>query len=234
MQPVTADETAVWEFLADDFGKKPPRGRFIELGCGPTVHHILPFAPHVSEIQMADYLDENLEQVRIWQANSGDAHNWNQYTEFTLKCEGTEPSPDLVATREQLAREKISRLTLCDLKKETPAEFRGQYDTVGCFYCAEEVGIDIEEWRQVMRRATDYLAPGGTFYMAALLGMETYDVRDESGNLALYPCACISEQDVRDVLDTLGFPKESIRLATSDIENPDCGVTGTLCLAATR
>ena len=36
MQPVTADETAVWEFLADDFGKKPPRGRFIELGCGPT------------------------------------------------------------------------------------------------------------------------------------------------------------------------------------------------------
>ena len=234
MQPPTADETVVSEFLIEQFRSRPPRGRFIELGCGPTIHHVFPFAPHVSEIHMADYLDENLDQVRLWRDAAPGAHDWRPYAGMTLRHEGKDPSPEAIDAREALARAKITQVMRCDLKHDTAPELRGQYDGVGCFYCVEEIGISIEEWHRVLERAVAFLRPGGTLYMAALANMKTYPVRDSAGTLVEYPCACITEADVYTSLCALGFPAHSISLRTSNIEHPDCGVTATLMVAAVK
>lgn len=233
-QPPTADETAVSLFLMEQFRLKAPKGRFIELGCGPTIHHIFPFAPHVSEIHMADYLEENLEQVRLWRGAAQGAHEWSQYAAMTLRHEGQEDSPQNVAQREDLARKKITRVMRCDLKNETPAEFRGQYDALGCFYCAEEIGISIEEWQKVLARVADFLRPGGILYMSALAGMKTYQVRDSAGTMVEYPCACVNEEEVLKALPKVGFVSNSINIKTSNIDHPDCGVTATLLVAAVK
>lgn len=233
-QPPTADETAVSEFLVEEFARRAPSGRFIEIGCGPTVHHVFPFAPHVAEIHMADYLPDNLEQVRQWQTEAADAHDWSQYVAMTLQHEGQPHAPGDVAARIALARSKVTHLAECDLMHDTPAEFVGQYDAVGCFYCAEEVGITLEEWRRVLARVASYAKPGGMFYMAALAGMDTYDVRDAEGTVVEYPCANISEPKVSAALAELGFAPESMTLKTSQIAQPDCGVTATLVVAAQK
>jgi hypothetical protein len=65
-QPPTADEQMVLAFLAQHYPKLESQPCAIEIGCGPTVHHVLPLAPFVSEIHMADYLPGNLRQVRRW------------------------------------------------------------------------------------------------------------------------------------------------------------------------
>lgn len=233
-QPPTADETTVSRFLVSEFARRAPAGRFIELGCGPTIHHVFPFAPHVREIHMADYLEDNLEQVRLWTRASGDAHDWSQYAAMTLRHEGREDSSQAIAERERLARAKIARVIHCDLKQGTPAEQQGQYDGVGCFYCTEEIGISLPEWRRVLGNAVSYLRPGGTFYMASLAGMNSYSVRDPSGTQFEYPCACLTAADVSAALLELGFPPTAMTLETSAIEHPDCGVTATLVVAATK
>ncbi len=233
-QPPTADETAVSLFLMEQFKKKKPTGRFLELGCGPTIHHIFPFAPHVSEIHMADYLEDNLEQVRLWRGAAPRAHDWAPYAGMTLRHEGVKDTPEAVANREELARKKITRVMHCDLKNEIPQEFVGRYDCVGCFYCAEEIGISIPEWREVVRRVGDYLRPGGMLYMAALAGMNKYDVKDATGTVVEYPCACITEEEIRSGLPLVGFKGETLAIKSSEIAHPDCGVTGALMVAAEK
>jgi len=231
-QPPTADETVVSEFLVADFARHPPTGRFLELGCGPTVHHALPFAPHVDEIHMADYLAENLAQVELWRNAAAGAHDWTQYAAMALRHAGIPPTPEAVATREELTRRKITRTFACDLKVETQADVRGEYDAVGCFYCAEEIGISPEEWRRVLACATDHLRPGGTFYMAALAEMRSYHVVDAAGTRIDFPCAYVTESGVREALVDLGFSLERMRLERRSIDHSDCGVTATLVVAA--
>lgn len=233
-QPPTADETAVSKFLVREFARRPPSGRFIELGCGPTLHHVFPFVPHVSEVHLADYLDDNLEAVRTWLSGSEGAHDWSQYTALTLRHEGREDSPAAMAARERLAREKITAVLTCDLKSPTPPERRGRYDAVGCFYCTEEIGIDLEAWRAVLANAAAYLKPGGTLYMACLAGMSHYSVHDASGTEFAYPCANLAEADVAAALVALGFPAHTTTLETSAIDHPDCGVTAALVVAAVK
>jgi hypothetical protein len=233
-QPPTADETVVSKFLVEEFARRPPAGRFIELGCGPTVHHVFPFVPHVDEIHLADYLEDNLGEVRLWTSASPKAHDWSQYVGMTLRHERRPVGPEAVAERERLARAKITRLLACDLKEATPAERRACYDAVGCFYCAEEIGISPAEWRRVVANVAEYLRPGGTLYMAALAGMKSYTVRDRAGTRFEYPCAFLEPAGVGAALEELGFPRGTLRLESADIEHPDCGVTATLVVAAVK
>lgn len=234
MPPPTADEVAVIRFLVEEFKKSTPTGKFIEIGCGPTIHHILPFVPHVSEIHMADYLDENLEQVRIWLAGSPDAHSWDHHTELTLELEGGDSGPKKIDERNSLTRKKVTNLMLCDLKSATPKQVEEQYDVVGCFYCAEEVGVNDAEWRKVVGRVAAYLRPGGTLFMSALAGMNSYNVTHIDGTTVEYPCANVSESSVRSCLAELGFLSDSQTIETLDIEHPDCGLTGTIIFSAVK
>lgn len=233
-QPPTADETAVSKFLIEDFKIKKPSGTFLELGCGPTVHHIFPYAPYVSEIHMADYLDDNLEQVKIWKEGGPKAHDWRPYIGLTLRHEGKEITPESVNERQALSRKKLTKIFTCDLKGPTPPEYRGKYDCVGCFYCTEEIGISFEEWQKVVQRAADYIKPGGTLYMASLAEMNYYAVTNSEGVTADYPCAFINEEVIIKGLTGIGFSKNNIRMKMSEIDHPDCGVTGTLAVAADK
>ncbi len=233
-QPPTIDETVLSKFIIEERHRLSGRGRFIEIGCGPTLHHAPLFAPVVSEIHMADYLEENLAQVRLWRDGAKEAHDWSAYTRLTLRHEEIEPTEENVQIRERLVRTKITRIATCDLMRETPASEQGQYEAVGAFYVAEEVGISDTEWRRVMKRITDYLAPGGTLFMAALAGMDGYHVKSPGGEDLMYPCARVTKEGMASVLAELGFPTSKTRIHAEDIDHPDCGVAATLVVAATR
>lgn len=231
-QPPTADETAVTSFLAEELHARPVRGTFVELGCGPTVHHVFPFAPYADTVHMADYLEDNLDQVRLWRAGGEGAHDWTSYVRLALEFEDGAVGEEEVRQRASLTRGKIAKIFSCDLKEDTPVELVGAYDAVGCFYCIEEIGISLAEWRRVLGHAVAYLKPGGTFYMAALGGMSTYFVVGASGERLEYPCANLSEADVSAALEELGFSPQDIRLKTTRIAEPDCEVTATILAAA--
>src|SRR3989344_7393958 len=80
---VIADENEAIKFQVD-FLKTLRRGKplALEFGCGPTAHRTIAVAPYVSEIHMADYIPDNLEEVRKWIKGEAGRHNWDHYVKY--------------------------------------------------------------------------------------------------------------------------------------------------------
>ena len=110
----TADERPLSRFLTAEAPRLPP-GRFLELGCGPTVHRLLPLAPHVAELHVRDYLDENLDEVRAWRDAAPEAHDWRRFTRAALRDAGLPADDAAVAARERLVRQRLVGVERCDL-----------------------------------------------------------------------------------------------------------------------
>jgi hypothetical protein len=140
-QPPTMDEHTVLSFLARHYPRITGQPCAIEIGCGPTVHHVLPLAPYVSEIHMADYLPDNLEQVARWRDGAATAHCWHHYTSLTLQLEGRAETRVAIEQREREVRDKMTSVMRCDLKSSQALPSAAQYAAVGCFYVAENIGI---------------------------------------------------------------------------------------------
>lgn len=228
-----ADERRLSQFLTAQ-APRLPRGRFLELGCGPTVHHLLPLVPHVAELHVRDYLDDNLREVRAWRAAAPDAHDWRRFTRAALRDAGVPADDAAVAAREALVRQRLVGIAPCDLMQEAPAADRGAFAAVGCFYVAEEVGVTLPAWRLVMRRVADHVAPGGTLLLAALAGMSSYAMAHADGRVEHLPCAAVDVADVRALLPALGFAPSATSIERCAIPVPDVGVTAILLVAATK
>ncbi len=234
-QAPTQDEQAVIAFLASHYRRIPATSWAIEIGCGPTVHHVLPLAPYVSEIHMADYLPENLEQVRLWRDRAPGAHEWQDYTALTLALEGREATPAAVARREAETRAKISRFRHCDLKMDSPLETSDVYPVVACFYCVENIGVTTAEWTRVMRRVAALTAPGGYLFLSALNQTEFYVVRSADGRLNRLPAAYLTEDDFRQILPTLGFDAGATIVESRSFTGQEReGVNGVVLVAARK
>jgi hypothetical protein len=202
----------------------------LEVGCGPTVHHILPFVPYVSTIDMADYLPENLAEVRRWHQSEPDAYDWRQYATLALELRSGGATKAGIEALEAAARRKIRRLLRCDLKEPHILGRPVSYPVIGAFYCTEEVGIATVRWEEVMANLCRAVAPGGYLFLSCLRNTDFYMVGDMR-----YPCARISEDDVRRVLPTLGFDMGSSLVEGVSINSQrETGVAGVVLVAARK
>jgi hypothetical protein len=227
--PPTDDERVVIGFLNRHMHRLSGRPRLLEVGCGPTVHHVFPFLDAVSAVDMADYLSENLEEVRRWCARRPDAYGWRQYAalQASLRGDGSDASIEAI---EAGARACIDRLLHCDLRRRPILDDGARYDVVSAFYCTEEVGITIERWEEVMANLADSVAPGGLLFLACLRETDFYLVGD-----ARYPCANVTEHDVLRVLPALGFDLARSTVESVAIESQrETGVTGVVVAAACK
>lgn len=207
--------------------------RLLEIGCGPTLHHLLPAAEHFHEIHVADYLTENLDEIRLWQTDSLLAHDWRRHTQFILEHEGKETTPEVVKSREDLLRRKLTCFLNCDLLRDAPP--LGLYPAVGSFFCSEEVGISKNAWQTVVSRIAAHVAPGGYLFMSALRGSDFYSVVSQDGTRRNLPCANINENDFLELLPRLGFPLSKIWIESGTKKGQEIdGVFGFVIVAAQR
>ena len=184
---------------------------------------------------MADYLPDNLEQVRRWRNGSPDAHRWNHYTALTLSLEGREATNAAIEQREADTRRKITRLLHCDLKQDQPLQNEQQYSVVTSFYCAENIGITHDEWQRVLSRLASLTAPGGYLFLSALRETHFYVVESANGDRRRLPSAYLTEQDFRDVLPQLGFDIRQTVLESASLEGQEeAGVNGVILVAALK
>jgi hypothetical protein len=234
-QPPTNDEKVVLSFLARHYPKIASQPCAIEIGCGPTVHHVLPLAPFVSEIHMADYLPDNLEQVRRWRDGMPGAHRWSHYTAFTLALEGHGTANADIERREADTRRKMTSVLQCDLKRDQPLQTDQQYSVVTSFYCAENIGITYDEWFKVLRRLANLTASGGYLFLSALRETHFYVIESANGHRQRLPSAYLTEQHFRDVLPQLGFDIHETVLESTALEGQeDAGVKGVILIAALK
>jgi hypothetical protein len=228
--PPTEDERAVLSFLTTHAGRIPGRPRMLEVGCGPTIHHVFPFVPYVSAVDMADYLPENLAAVRRWQTRAPGANSWRQYARLAVALQSREATDEEVDQLEADARACIGRLLPCDLKQPSILGRDDTYPVVGAFYCTEEVGISIPRWESVLENLGRAVSPGGMLFLSCLQDTEFYLVGETR-----YPCARITEDDVRRALPSLGFDMDASAIESVTLESQrEAGLVGVVLVAARK
>lgn len=215
---VENDERATLQFLVRAAARLPETPLLLEFGCGPTVHHLFPFATRCREIHVADYLPANLQRVRRWIAAGPEAHDWAPFAEYTLRAElGRSPVATEVGVREQQLRRRIRRFLLADARRSRPIldrEAPSTYPTVLSCFCPDSITDVFDEWRRCMLNIASLVAPDGWLVLAALRATDVYHVGNDR-----FPSAAITEDDVIDVLSDAGFAKAAMTIEVARAED---------------
>jgi hypothetical protein len=159
-------------------------------------------------MDMADWLADNLSEVREWLCADESAPEWNRFTRYVLACEG-EPNASAarVVQREALTRKVVRGLYVSDARLPQPLgpSRESFYDLIVTGFCIDAISSDRSVWTNCMRNVTSMLAPGGTFIIHALHRCEAYKCGDR-----LFPGSNLSIDDMRSAMSNNGFATSSI------------------------
>lgn len=208
---VADDEHATLRFLVGELGGHGPAATALDFGAGPTLHHALPLAAQVASIDVADLLDDNLDQIRRWQRAAPGAHDWSAFTRTVLALEGGAVDSAAVASREALLRRRLRRLHRADADWPDPlgAAARAAYDIVLSCYCADSATADPRTCRRYLTNIASLLAPGGLLLLACLRRCAAYRVGGRR-----FPAAGIDE---RQLVDWLAEPALGLGLRRLEV-----------------
>ncbi len=213
----------VLEFLLD---KKYGFSSMLEVGCGPTIHHAIPFMPYVDKLFMADYVEGNLQAIQQWVYGKG--HDWSPYLSGMLAIEGNN-SEAAITERIWALKSRIAGLLPCDVLKNNPIGLSRIFPLVTSFYCLECLGQDKDQWRRAMRNVASLVAPKGWFLMSSLHKADKYKVCGKE-----FPTTNISQQDLRNSLSQSGFKPETISIRVCPCEWADEGFSSILVARAQK
>ncbi len=232
-EAVLADEQHVLayelEALASEGG---PFGRALEYGCGPTLHRAIAAARYVFRIDMADWLPDNLRQIRRWLQAGRRNRDWNRFTRHILSHERGPVDQGCVERREALTRCVIRELCLSDARSPRPLgeDREGFYDLIISGFCLDAVSRDKFIWRACMRNVLATLRSGGLLVLHALHRCRAYRVANR-----LFPGADVSADDIFEALVANGFRRSSIDLQLAPCpENAVYGYSGILTASARK
>ncbi len=210
---VAEDEYHIFKFIINFFKKRKLKfSDILEVGCGPTIHHMLPFVPHVKNIFMADYLNSNLAEIKKWIKGSPKAHNWNPYIIGELRLEGS-GSKLTLKKRVHDFRAEINDLLPCDVHKKCPIGIKKTFPLVTSFYCLECVNTSKKKWLESMRNLSSLVAKGGWVIMSTLRDTEEYLVCGKK-----FSVVRINEHDMRSSLIDNGFIPNTIKIEIHKIK----------------
>ena len=212
---IEKDELKTIEFFVTAIRETTADEPVLLFGVGPTLHHVFLTATTASEIHLGDYLESNLVELRRWLQRDESAHNWQLFVRYTLECEGIKsPTSAEIAQRENLVRQKTSKLLLVDVRKSSPLgrHYKSGYGTVVSAYCADSATSNKKEWLTYMKRIISLVRPGGTFVTAALRTCKGYQIGGKT-----FPGANVTEEDLYDVLLS-SFDGVNIEIKTYECE----------------
>jgi hypothetical protein len=221
---IESDEIETIRFLSSVLAAAGQFPRAVVFGSGPTLHHALPLASCVAEIHLADFLQENLDEIRLWLAGAPEAHDWTKFVRYVLECEGsTAVTTAQVLERERLLRRRVTRLITADAADDDPLgiSFRRVYPLVVSCYCADSATDSHSTWARYTRNIASLAAPGGMFVTAALRNASFYLVGDKR-----YPSANVGEEEMRWCLESLVGLDDVLVEASSTLDQAGRGYTG--------
>lgn len=235
---IGSENHGLLEFLVKAYRDVDGDSVMLEFGGGPTVYPLIPAAPKVREIHFADYLEENLEEVRMWKEESTAAFEWRRFFRKTLSLEGTKRvSKRQIKGREDLVREKLTKFLKCDAFKTHPlgVSHHHRYDIVNVNFVAESITSSKKVWTKIIYNICSLLKRNGILIMSAIKEAENYRVGKK-----LFPAVGISEEDLIEVLTPLGFEETSFMLSSipAEVTNEELkgysGYKGIIFLKARR
>lgn len=211
-EEIAEDEEVIYGFIQEFIRKEAPQFEaMLEFGCGPTIHHLIPFVPYIKKVTLADYRVDNLAEIKNWITDKDNAHDWSTYIRGALKIENN-TDQESVNKRTQLIKSRIIELVQGDVFQKFPLGTEKTFPLVTSFYCVECATGSKEEWRRLMQNLFSLVAPGGWLIMSALRNAKRYKVKNK-----YFPSANINENDIEKALETNGFSRDSIDVQAHSI-----------------
>jgi hypothetical protein len=208
-------------------------GRGLEYGCGPTLHRAIAAARYAFRIDMADWLADNLSQVRRWLDAGTDNGDWNRFTRYILDCEGGVPADaGRIERREELTRRVVRNLYVSDARSRHPLgpERESFYDLIVSGFCIDAISTDKQVWRRCMANLLSTLRDFGLVILHALHRCTTYRVGEKR-----FPGADLSKDDVVASLLESGCERGSIDVQVMPCpEHEPYGYSGILMASARK
>ncbi len=209
--------------VADPKIQSAGRRSLLDVGSGPTVHHMLSLCREVDEIVVSDYLAENLAEIQRWLDGEDAAHDWTPFARDILAAEGTTPTRSRIGQRQNLLRSKVKTLAAIDLRSPSPlypamphgaSIEQPHFDVVTSFYCADSATPSVEEFHSMIANLTTLIAAGGSFIGSFLGGCRGYRV-----GTRWLPSANLDADDITSALSRSGLiVNELTCFQTPDLE----------------
>lgn len=216
-QDIAEDERAIIAFIIRFLKERNLHfSKMLEIGCGPTIHHAIPFVPHVDGLYMADYLPSNLSEIQKVLDGAMNAHDWANYVSGTLKLEGlSAPAAERIA----LFRSKVEKLLPCDVFQPEPiGTDMGTFPLVSTFYTLECISTNEHIWRQALSNVASLVSAEGWIILSAIYNAERYKVGEKT-----FPVTKVTDESIRAALIASGFIPESIETEIASCEWVDEG-----------
>lgn len=151
--------------------------RMLEFGGGPTIYQLISAARYPVTIDFSDYLDANLDELKMWLEDRPGQFHWEAFIRYVLEREGTPAYPYALAQRARQIRRKVRRLLHCDARCATPVGAdAAPYDIVSVNFVLEAVSHTVAEWNQLLDYVLPLIKPGGYLLMCGVTGAEHYRV----------------------------------------------------------
>lgn len=229
---VDLDEIATIAFLTKVAKRIPPKQKILEFGSGPTLHHVFPFIPYVSEVHLVDFLKPNLKEISKWVHGKKDAHNWDSFISYTVKCEGNKnPTSKDIKIRKSETKDKLTKSIQANAGRTDPLGKRAResYPVVVSCYCADSATDNHRDFELYLKNVISLIKPGGIFILACLRKAKYYKV----GSL-FFPSANVDEHLLSRILRTDFLPR-SIKIEVKRLpSHREQGYTSIILAYATK
>ncbi|MBI1277186.1 MAG: hypothetical protein GC179_03565 [Anaerolineaceae bacterium] len=227
---IGSENLAILHFMVRALSEVSPDSVLLDFGGGPTVYSLIASANHAREIHFCDYLDTNLEQVRMWLECHPQAFNWTEFIKTTLVLEGNDYSKQGVCDRERKIRQRVTQVLHCDANLPQPIETDVDgYDVLVTNFCAESATDSVEQWRRFVTNITSLIKPGGRLIMSTLKGASSYGVGAES-----FPAVNIMEDDLMELLIDIGFNYNTVHIESVPADRPSRHYQGLMFVSAIK
>jgi NNMT/PNMT/TEMT family len=175
----------------------------LDIGCGPTVHHVLPLADLIDRAVLTDLVPGNLAEVERWLRADGSAHDWTPFVRACARLLHADRDPlDEGRLDEGRLARRVRRITEVgpplDLTGAVPYPVTA--DVVTTFFCPCSATGRADRFAALLRRVTQQLRPGGAFLGSFLGGCSSYRVGGQ-----WYPSPDLAFVDLATALDRAGI-----------------------------
>ncbi|XP_072282677.1 nicotinamide N-methyltransferase-like [Pyxicephalus adspersus] len=174
-QEIDKESVFLLKFLKNVFSSGHVQGdSLVEIGAGPSIHHILSACENFKKIYLTDYFEGNLQEIEKWLKGDREAFDWTPYLKFVCYIENHRSSEEEKAEK---IRSKVS-LMKCDVTKANPLQPNSlpHADCViiaGCLICACK---KTEDFKTAIKNIVSLIRPGGHLIISDYLGATYYMV----------------------------------------------------------
>jgi hypothetical protein len=173
--------------LVKFYKKNQPKGRFLEVGCGPNLFPVFVALPYADKIDIVEFGEKNIIYLRQQFVNF---HNiWLQWIDLLKKLDPIYKNMDF----NQCFRQKvvINQDTIFDLPQN-------KYEAVSMHFVTECLTGDLNEFNKANRKFVESIKPGGIFFASFMENSQGYDSPGKP-----FPAVAINADDVRESMSFL-------------------------------